>query len=228
MRTLALDASRAGIVAVTEDHCVPDPDWLGQILVGMREDDVVAVGGCVANGVDDTSYDWATFLCEYSFFYPPVTEGVSDVLPGMNVAYRRAALERVPRELLTGGFWETTAHPLLRKQGGKFISLNAMRMNHCKRFSKKLFSRQRYVYSRYYAGIRFPQGQILRRCVAAVLCLALPPVLLWRMHRATHAKHLQGPFLRALPSLCVLVVIWSLGEIVGYLGGPGRALSEIE
>lgn len=228
MRTLALDASRADIVAVTEDHCVPDPDWLGQILIGLRENDVVAAGGCVVNGVADTSFDWATFLCEYSFFYPPVTEGPSDILPGMNVAYRRSSLARIPRELLTTGFWETTVHPVLREQGGKFVSLNAMRMNHCKRFSHRLFSRQRYVYSRYYAGIRFRREEIVRRCAAAVLCVALPPLLLWRMHRATSAKHLQRPFRRALPSLCGLVMIWSLGEIVGYLAGPGRALSEIE
>jgi hypothetical protein len=228
MRTMAFEASRADIVAVTEDHCVPAAYWLEQILAGLRESDVVAVGGCVDNGVYDTSYDWATFLCEYSFFYPPVAEGQSDILPGMNVAYRRSALASVPRELLTSGFWETTVHSVLRKQGGKFVSLNAMRMNHCKRFSRKLFSRQRYVYSRYYAGIRFGRGEILRRCIAAVLCMALPPLLLWRMRKATSAKRLQEPFRRALPSLCGLVIIWSFGEMVGYLAGPGRALAEIE
>ena len=65
--------------------------------------DVVAVGGSVVNGVTDTSLDWATYLCEYSFFSPPVAEGESAILPGMNVAYRRSALESVPRELLTSG-----------------------------------------------------------------------------------------------------------------------------
>ena len=68
----------------------------------------------------------------------------------------------------------------------------------------------------------------MRRCAAAMLCLALPPLLLWRMRKASSAKRLGEPFLRALPSLCGLVVIWAWGEMVGYLMGPGQALAEIE
>ncbi len=228
MRTVALESSSAAIVAVTEDHCVPCDNWLGQILLGLRDPGIVAVGGCVANGIDDTPFDWATFLCEYSFFHPPVAEGRTDVLPGMNVAYCRSALERIPRERLTAGFWETTVHPLLLKQGGRFVSLNAMRMNHCKRFSVGLFLRQRYLYSRYYAGIRFRRGDILHRCIAAGLSVILPPLLLWRMRKSAQKKGLHKPFWRALPSLCLMVTIWAFGEIVGYLAGPGSALAEIE
>ena len=35
-------------------------------------DEVLAVGGSVVNGVCDRGLDWATFICEYSFFSPPV------------------------------------------------------------------------------------------------------------------------------------------------------------
>ena len=228
MRTLAFEASTAPIVAVTEDHCVPASGWLQQIVEGLRLPEIVAVGGCVDNGVSDTPFDWATFLCEYSAFYPPVAEGRANILPGMNVAYRRAALLAVPRERLTTGFWETTVHPILLEQGGRFVSLNAMKMNHCKRFSFGLFARQRYVYSRYYAGIRFPEADGARRYAAALLTLALPPLLLVRMYRAALAKRLQKPFRLAFPSLFLLVIVWSFGEMVGYLAGPGRALAEIE
>lgn len=228
MRTLALDASSGDIVAVTEDHCVPCEGWLGEIETGLVDPEVVAVGGSVENGVTETGFDWATFLCEYSYFSPPVVEGAATVLPGMNVAYRRSALLRAPRERLLAGFWETTVHGLLLETGGRFISRNAMKMFHCKKFSFRLFSRQRYVYSRYYAGNRFKVNQVPHRLAASAASLLLPPLLLWRMSSAASRKKLGGEFSRALPSLAALVLIWAGGEIVGYLAGPGDALAEIE
>lgn len=228
MRTRAYDHSHAPLIAVTEDHCVPADNWLGVITSAFQDQDLAAVGGCVENGVSDTPFDWATFLCEYSYFSPPVAEGDTDVLPGMNVAYRRTALDRIPREPLITGFWETTVHPLMLQAGGKFLSRNDMKMFHCKKFSKALFGRQRYVYSRYYAGIRFPKTAVVQRLAATAASVLLPPLLLWRMRKAALAKQLGEPFRQALPSLAWLVVVWSVGEMVGYLAGPGRALAEIE
>ena len=230
MRTIAFERSTGAIVAVTEDHCVPAVGWLDVIAEAFREgtDTLVAVGGCVENGVKETGFDWATFLCEYSFFSPPVSEGRSDVLPGMNVAYRRTALESVPRAALTAGFWETTVHPLLLGSGGEFLSLNRMKMFHCKKFSRRLFAKQRYIYSRYYAGNRYARSQIGRRLAASAGTALLPPLLLWRMISSARAKGLGPELWRALPSLAVLVFIWSAGEIAGYLAGPGDALARIE
>lgn len=229
MRALALSRSRAAIVAVTEDHCVPCDGWLGQIVDAFDADPgLTAVGGPVQNGVFDTGLDWATFLCEYSFFYPPLDEGATAVLPGMNVAYRREALTALPAQALTDGFWETTVHPRLTATGGRFQSRNRMVMFHCKRFSAGLFLRQRFVYSRYYAGLRFPAHQTAKRAVAAVASLALPPVLLLRIVRSCLAKGLRGPLLRALPSLLPMVCVWAAGESWGYVRGAGRALAEIE
>lgn len=230
MRTIAFDRSKGAIVAVTEDHCVPAPGWLDVVAGAFANgpDTLVAVGGCVENGVTETGFDWATFLCEYSFFSPPVSEGRSEILPGMNVAYRRTALDNVPRSALTAGFWETTVHPLLLRQGGEFLSSNAMRMFHCKKFSRQLFARQRFIYSRYYAGNRFDRSQVGRRLAASAATVLLPPLLLWRMTGSARAKGLGSELLRALPSLAVLVIIWSAGEIAGYLKGPGDALARIE
>lgn len=139
MRTQALDHSSGEIVAVTEDHCVPCEGWLAAIRAAMDDPEVLAVGGPVENGVHETAFDWAAFLCEYSAFSPPAPEGETDLLPGMNVAYRRSSLCAMPRERLTEGFWETTVHGGLRKNGGRFESRNAMKMFHCKKFTTRLF-----------------------------------------------------------------------------------------
>jgi hypothetical protein len=230
MRTLAFEASSAPIVAVTEDHCVPTPGWAKTIKTAFDdgEPDLVAVGGSVVNGVTDTGLDWATYLCEYSFFSPPVAEGESAILPGMNVAYRRSALESVPRDLLISGFWETTVHPLLLERGGKFLSLNELVMLHKKRFSWGLFASQRFIYSRYYAGRRFGEAGLAKRAVASLASLALPPLLLVRATQAARRKGLGREMLRATPYLLPLYCIWAVGESVGALRGPGNALAMIE
>ena len=230
MRTVAFEASTGAIVAVTEDHCVPAPGWLRLALdtftAGGKR--LVAIGGTVVNGVKDRGFDWATFLCEYSYFSPPVIEGATRVLPGMNVAYRREVLAAVPRETLTSGFWETTLHEKLLTNDGTLLSINSLIMYHCKRFSFSLFARQRFIYSKYYAGLRSEHSGVGKRLTMAAASLALPPVLLWRMFTASRQKKLLREFLGALPSLSVLVIIWSAGESVGALAGPGNSLSQIE
>jgi hypothetical protein len=230
MRTLAFEASGAPIVAVTEDHCVPSPGWAKTITTAFEEGgpELVAVGGSVVNAVTDTGLDWATYICEYSFFSPPVAQGGSTILPGMNVAYRRSVLERAPRKLLTSGFWETTLHPLLLKDGGRFLSLNELVMLHKKRFSWRLFASQRFIYSRYFGGLRFANSALPIRLAASLATLALPPLLFMRAVAATRKKGLGREMLRASPYLVPLYLIWAVGESVGVLRGPGKALAMIE
>ena len=230
MRTLAFEQSRAAIVAVTEDHCVPAAGWLGEIIAAFegQGDDMAAVGGTVVNGVTDTSFDWANFICEYGVFSPPVPEGPSGLIPGMNVAYRRSVLESVERERLTSGFWETTVHPIVLERGQRLVSRNSMKLFHCKRFTRALFFNQRWVYSRYYAGLRFAPSQLLKRIIASAASVILPPILLLRLFQAAMKKGLAGKMFSALPTLVVLVVVWSAGEIWGYVFGAGDALAQLE
>lgn len=231
LRTLALDRAAGRYIIVTEDHCVPSENWLESMYDAFAEsaEDVVAVGGCVENGVYDTPLDWATFLCEYSYFLDPVEEGDTTVLPGMNVAYKREIFADLDRELLTSGFWETTVHPVLLDKGFKFHSTNKIRLYHCKKFSFGLFARQRYIYSRYYAGLRFGKGELLKRFVAFGATVLLPPLLLIRSRKQIRRKNRHAREYRsAMPILLLFYIIWAYGEMAGYLLGTGDALARIE
>ena len=134
LRTMALEQATGQYIIVTEDHCVPSSNWLHSFAntFDMAPTNTVAVGGCVENGVDETSLDWATFFCEYSFFLQSVTEGDSRVLPGMNVAYRKEVFKNLDRDILTSGFWETTLHPRLLEQGHRLFSSNSIKLFHSK------------------------------------------------------------------------------------------------
>ncbi len=231
MRALAFANCSGDYIIVTEDHCVPSNLWLAKFAeaVAQAPKSAAAFGGTVENGVADTALDWATFLCEYSGSIGPRPNGTSRDVPGMNVAYKRAALEAIDPALLKKGFWETTVHPQMEKNGQTLYSSNDILLYHCKKFSLGLFCRQRYVYSRYYAGIRYAPEDKGKRAMSAVLTLVLPPLLLWRMSRNVFSKRrLVKEFIIASPYLALFSVIWAAGEIAGYIGGPGNALLEIE
>ena len=230
MRTIALKQSVGQFVAVTEDHCVPATDWLENLRKSFNKNQSAnIVGGCVINGVDDSALDWATFLCEYSAFMPPVAEGPTENVPGMNVAYKRSVFESVPEAILTRGFWETTLHPKLISEGQQFTSTNSVRMYHCKKFSLGLFLRQRFIYSRYFSGIRFEKNEFGKRLAASAACVILPPLLLFRFLRSfRRPNHMRKTLLAVAPYLLVFYFVWAAGEAVGYLFGPADALSRIE
>lgn len=231
LRMVALERACGAYIIVTEDHCVPSENWLESIAAAFQRapGGTVAVGGCVENGVSDTALDWATFFCEYSFFLSSVKEGVCDTLPGMNVAYDQRVFATLDNAVLASGFWETTVHPLLLKNGKTFYSTNEIKLFHCKKFSFRLFAQQRFLYSRYYAGLRFSQDDLLKRLIAFFLTPILPVLLFYRMYKQIRAKNrLQRELISAVPILAVFVVIWAWGEMVGYALGAGDALARIE
>jgi Glycosyl transferase family 2 len=231
LRTLAFERARGDYIVITEDHCVPPDNWLASIFEAFRvaPEGTVAVGGAIENGVCDTALDWATFLCEYAAYVPPIQSGPARALPGMNVAYRRSAIAELDRTVLLRGFWETTVHPLLAQMGFIFYLSNEMRILHKKKFSFRLFARQRFLYSRYYAGLRFADTQLAARWAMCALTLALPPLLLVRtLGNLMNKKRLLPQLARALPLMIAFVLIGTWGEVVGYSRGPGDALSRIE
>ncbi len=231
LRTIALDHANGTYISVIEDHNIPSVNWLTSIVQAFADspEGTVAVGGCVENGVCDTPLDWATFLCEYSYFLAPIEEGDTNILPGMNVAYHHSVFTDIDRKLLTRGFWETTLHPVLLEKDLKLFSTNKIKIFHCKKFSFGLFVRQRFIYSRYYAGLRFDRRQRLKRLFACVATPLLPPLLLLRSAKQIKDKNrLTREFKSAMPILLLFYIVWAYGEMVGYLLGKGDALSQIE
>jgi Glycosyl transferase family 2 len=231
LRARALECARGEYIVVTEDHCVPPKHWLANMLEAFEAapKGTVAVGGPVENGVSDSALDWATFLCEYSAFVGPLPNGPAPSLPGMNIAYHRSALVGLGREVLTRGFWETTVHPLFTRKNLLLYQSNSIQIFHKKRFSLRLFAHQRFLYSRYYAGLRRCRLTPMTRFLMSVLTLGLPALLLLRIGRNLMVKKRLIPqFARALPYLTVFVLIWACGEVIGYVTGPGDALSQVE
>jgi hypothetical protein len=226
MRHLAFGEARADAVAVIEDHVIVPPGWGRRLLDGLASGHDV-VGGPIANAADQRLLDWSTFLCEYSACLPPLPEGPSPWLPGNNIVYRRALLERF-RDVTAEGRWENRLHDALREAGIVLHCDAALVVGHKKHFGFGEYISQRYLYSRSYAGARVQGAPLVRRLATGAAAFALPPLLFVRTLRAILSKGVPGRLIATTaPFIAVYVTSWGLGEVVGYWFGPGTALSRV-
>jgi len=221
LRAAALARTQGRIVAITEDHCIPPPEWFESVLGAHEKNPAMAIGGAVDNGATARIIDWAVFFCEYSNFISPVEDGVVHDLPGPNVSYKREALSAL-RELIKDEYWETFVHGQLESEGKQLWSDNSVRVIHKKHFRFSDFLSERFHYSRAFAGTRNESMSLAKRCIYFMGAPLLPPVLMLRISRRVLSKkqHLQQ-FALSLPYILTFMIAWSVGECVGYAAGPG-------
>lgn len=227
LRAAGIRAARGRLVAVTEDHCVPYPDWYQRIVEVHARTGWAAVGGGVENASTERLVDWAVFFCEYSQHMHPVEAGPSGFIPGMNVAYDMDLLAGM-REVFAEGLWENFLHDKLRAQGHVCGMDPSILVGHKKRFTVRMFLAERFHYSRSFAGMRVQGASPVRKLAWAVAAFGLPPLLVLRVARNVRRKGRHArEFRRALPLVVLFSVMWAVGEVVGYLTGPGDSLVKV-
>ena len=91
------------------------------------------------------------------------------------------------------------------------------------------YVRQRYLFSRAFAGARRGTLSGAKRAVYLLAAPAIPFVLLARIASRVFAKKCHpDKFLLSLPLLIPAMTSYVFGEWMGYAFGPGRALMEVE
>jgi Glycosyl transferase family 2 len=230
LRSIALQSSAGRIIVVTEDHCIPASDWLYQIARAFeRAPNASMVTGPVKNGATSTTLDWATYLFEYASVTAPTMEGWVHTAAGMNVAYRRSFLDALSRDALERGFWEHTIHGELVSGAQRIFASQSVVVEHRKRIPLASFLSQRFLYSRYFAGSRFPRRAVFKRAIAALSTPLLIPLLLARlMSEVRRRPQLRKPALRGSLMLFVFALTAATGELVGYVNGGKDAMNRLE
>ena len=227
LRAAAVRVVTTPLVAVTEDHCVPRAGWPAAMAEAVRTNGWAAAGGGVENGATRRAIDWTVYFCEYAALMSPVPDGPAHAIPGMNAVYDLELLGPW-RQLMERGWWENRIHDAL-VAGGFTIGLdNAIVVDHRKRFSFAMFVSERFHYSRAYAGDRVVGASSITRLVWAAKTAALPPLIVSRITREVlrRRRHI-GWYVRTLPMVVFFSTVWALGELVGYLWGPGDSLVKI-
>lgn len=225
LRYRGVERARGEIVAIVEDHGEVGPHWAAAIFEA-HAGPWGAVGGPVENGRDGW-VNWAAFFCEYTPYMGPMPEGEVADLPGNNIAYKGSHLRGHAR-VLDDGKWESWINDRLRADGVPLRASNRMVVRHIKGFRLGTFLVQRFHFARSYAGMRRPDQTRARRLIYGLGSLALPALLMARIGRAAIGKRRNlGRFAASVPLLSLFLTVGAVGEMIGYLFGPGASLEKV-
>lgn len=227
LRALGLSYATGDSVAITEDCCIPAKNWCAEIVRAHRRGYDV-VGGAVENDSSDTSVNWAAYFCEYSERMMPVPDRNVVGLAGNNSSYRRNIFNKVDKSLVHD-YWEYFLYQELKRLDIKVRSVPTIVVHKKKEHRFVPFLRQRFYFSRSFAGMRSTHMPPYRRILYAVSSPVLPFLMFWRIARQViRKKRFRSEFLRALPLLSLFMVSYAGGEASGYLFGAGNSLEKVE
>lgn len=215
------------VIAMMDASSVPDAQWITATLAA-HESPALVVGGAVDPIPERGLVDWAAYFCEYGRFMRPLSAGVVSELPGNNMAFKRAALER-GRRFVEPAFWKTYWCRTLQREGVQLCAVPSMVTYDAKSYRLLPFLVRRYHHGRCFAGMRNREISGIMRLLYFLGTPLLPVVSLLRIARPILQKRRYlRPFLLSLPASILAVVSWSVGEWCGYLAGPGTSCRQVQ
>lgn len=220
LRAAGVSAARGDVVAVTADHCSAVPTW-AQSILELHQGAWAAVGGPVDKRGKDSMLNWAIYLSDLGRYMNPVAEGPVSYLTDVNVTYKRASLEATS-QLWQKEFHETTVNRALQDQGKQLLLSRRVAVRQQRSLELGYALGERYRFGRLYASTRVAGAGLDKRLFYSAASAVLPAILLGRVYRNVFAKRrFDTPFLRIVPVLVLLSLVWAWGEVMGYLTGRG-------
>lgn len=220
LRTAAIHAARGDIVVLTEDHCIPDPDWAARLVaLHARHADIDIIKGSVRNGTRDRLIDRAAFTLVQWRNVPPIDLAEASRLVGIGgVAFKRRALDAVTRafpaiapEMLSPGEMRRMK---LRVLADASLSVTHLQQETWLGHGRLHFHNARAVTGtrRRHAGAR-DWGRVL----------GAPVLLPWRVFHTIRqsAGRRDDAAVAMIPPLAWLYLCKGAGECLGMLLGPG-------
>lgn len=223
LRTIGIRAASGDLIALTEDHAHTARTWCAEMAAALeRHPKAAAVGGAVECD-SERLLNWAVWFCDFGRYQNPLREGPSEFVSDSNVAYRRAALERV-ESVWREDYHETAVHWAMVEAGFELCTTPRVVVWQA-RSGLALGSalRERFVWARSFAGTRARMAGSPKRWIWAVASPLLPLLMTWRLARTAFSRGAhKGRFVAALPLIVLLQLFWAVGEFVGYVSAdPG-------
>ncbi|MGQ0764497.1 MAG: glycosyltransferase [Gemmatimonadota bacterium] len=227
LRAAAVRAATGTIIACTEDHCVPDPDWCRRVVTAHQRSSASVIGGAIDKVTPDSAESWAVWLMDYSRYMPPLAPGPAVSCSDCNVSYKRDPLEReehVWREV----FRETEVHAAVTKNGERrevMLLDPSIVVLQGRTSDMTALARERFEHGRVY-GAQIASGRtVIDRLGRAIVVPLAPLITLLRARRRMRAAGRAGEApRRAWVLLPRLAFYWTMGEVLGLVtGSPGRS-----
>ncbi|MBI1745722.1 MAG: glycosyltransferase [Acidobacteria bacterium] len=228
-----LQRARGDFVAILEARCVPQIGWAGALRHALRQSNTV-VGGVVEFEGRAKLVDWAAYFCDYGQFMRPWPTGTVRELPGNNCAFPRVLLEKYP-EYTQPGFWKTFfLWQVQEREGVRLLAVPAMAVGYRREFRSSFeFLARRFHHARCFGAMRRARLSSTQRrrytLLAPLLPPLLPPLLLWRTFRKVWPKaRYRLRLIRSLPLIGLAGVVWTAGEWLGHMVGPGSSCQKVK
>ena len=227
LRAAGVARARGAIVALVEDHCVPAPDWMAEVIAA-HEGDAAAVGGAMEKGFpsdsnSDTALNWALYLADYSRYALPMAEGRSGAASDCNVSYKRDALLEIT-PAWSGEFHENIVHAELEKRDKTLWFSPRIVVHEQRSMTWSQTLRDRYSFGRLFGSTRVSNASPARRLAMSAAALLLPPLLVARVTgNVVRRRRYLGALARASVPLVIVASAWAVGELVGYATGKADA-----
>ena len=213
LRSIGIKAAGNDILALIEDHCIPDLNWVNAVMQGHQAGHLV-VGGAVENGCNGGIVNWAVYFVEYGLFMNPLNEGRTETVPGNNVSYRREVITNFD-DLLDKDVWDKHWHERLRKNKIELFCNPKMIVYHKREFKAlefwKVFKRHGRNFG---ASRRFSRG--IHYIAWLFGAIFLPFILTLRLAKNIFSKQrFKKPFIKAFPIILWFYFGWVIGEMAG-------------
>ncbi|MGD2067777.1 MAG: glycosyltransferase [Gemmatimonadota bacterium] len=214
-------AARAPVVALTENHCFPDPEWAEMTVRFHREKGWDGLGPSVENANPETTLSVCLHAAGYGLFPPGGEGGPREELPLHNSSFLKEALEDLDADLEYLMADERRLHATLTQRGRTLYFEPSVVKRHINEATWSLLGGLALDLGRRYGGLRAREWPLWRRVGYGMACplLALPILRRQRsLLRSDAARNAEGP------PIGLVQLAWSLchavGEGISYGLGP--------
>lgn len=210
----------AEVVALSEDHAFPEPDWAERLLAA-HQGPYAAVGPSIRNANPRSAVSRADLYIGYAPWLAPAVARECDYLPGHNSSYKRRALLAYGDRLDAMLDAETLLHWDLRSRGERLWLEPRATIAHTNFSLWRSWLPAQFHYGRLFAGLRARGMSPLRRAIYVAGSPLIPPLRLWRIWREVGALPGRGSRLSCLHALAAGLSLDGLGQMAGYAFGVG-------
>jgi hypothetical protein len=209
------------IVAITSARCVPDSEWVEQ-LMRRQADYHSAVGGPVELAKDAGLGGAAAYFATCVAYMPPMREGLGNV-SSANASYKRPAILGQMSTIEARGFWELDVNDQLRAEMRSLWRDPTLSVTFRGPGSLGAFCAERTAYGRGLGQLRAWRSTRGKRIYYIVRSPAMPFIYGWRVARHVIRQKRHGTtFVLAAPLLWWFLICQVIGEFRGLIEGARR------
>jgi GT2 family glycosyltransferase len=217
-RNRGVELARGSLLVFTDPDCVPERDWLEQLVRAHKRHHDVVVGAMALRGA--SPYELTVHLCKFAHWLPGGPEGPRAIAPTANVLYTREAWNAIGA-FKGGSFSSDTLHSWRAAAlgYGPWFEPRAI-VAHVHGGNLRSFLRERRIRGEDFARMRVAEeGRGGGWAVAHLAALPAIPILeLGRIGRSAARARWTRTFVKTLPLQLAANAAWALGEARAHAG----------